>query len=130
MGVAISDARAVLASPLETVPRDRRRGSDLDRIIEIVKQHEVTAVVVGMPTSLSGEAGRAAKSAAAYAGRLARRLAPVPVHTYDERLTTVIASRVLAEQGVRGNRRRAVVDQAAAVLILQSWLERQRRSDG
>jgi putative Holliday junction resolvase len=84
--------------------------------------------VVGLPRSLNGSEGPAADKARALAGRLARRVAPVPVRLCDERLTTVSAESILREQGRRGAKRRAVVDQAAAVLILQTALDTERSS--
>jgi putative Holliday junction resolvase len=85
-------------------------------------------VVLGLPTSLSGREGPAADKVRSYAGRLARALHPVPVRLVDERFTTVTAERVLRERGKKGQRRRAVVDQVAAVEILQSALDGERTS--
>lgn len=78
---------------------------------------------MGLPRTLAGRHGTAAEIAVRYAEELARRIAPVPVRLTDERLTTVSAARMLSERGVRGRRQRAVIDQAAAVEILQSWLD-------
>jgi putative holliday junction resolvase len=83
--------------------------------------------VVGLPVRLNGSEGPAALDIRAYAERLARAIGHVPVILADERMSTVVASRRLAERGVRGKRQRAVVDQVAAVEILQSWLDAQRR---
>jgi putative Holliday junction resolvase len=127
VGLAISDPSGFLATPLETVARDTRAQTDLVRIAEVVAERGVVEVVVGLPRSLSGAEGRAAVSVRAYATALADVLAPIAVRLSDERLTTVIAGRTLTERGVRGTKRRAVVDQAAAVLILQSWLDAERR---
>ncbi len=80
-------------------------------------------VVVGLPRTLAGRTGQAALAAQSYADALAARVHPVPVRLADERLTTVTASRMLSQQGVKGSRQRAVVDQAAAVEILQAWLD-------
>lgn len=130
MGVALSDPSGVLATPLVTLNRDRSEGTDLDALVTLVLEHEVVEVVVGLPRTLAGRHGPAAQAAADYAGNLAERLGDgVPVRLTDERLTTVSATRVLAERGVRGRKQRAVVDQAAAVEILQGWLEaRQART--
>jgi Predicted endonuclease involved in recombination (possible Holliday junction resolvase in Mycoplasmas and B. subtilis) len=84
-------------------------------------------VVVGLPVRLTGEEGPAAIGARAYAQRVAAAIEPVPMWLSDERMSTVVATRRLAERGVRGKRQRAVVDQAAAVEILQGWLDAQRR---
>ncbi|GAA3006622.1 Holliday junction resolvase RuvX [Actinokineospora diospyrosa] len=123
VGVAVSDPTPILASPLVTLSRDERSGSDLDRLTELVAEHEVVEVVVGLPRTLAARHGAAAESARAYAAALAARVAPVPVRLVDERLTTVTATRMLSDRGVKGKRQRAVVDQAAAVAILQSWLD-------
>jgi len=122
VGVALSDPAAVLATPLVTLARDRRGSTDLDQLSALVTEHEVVEVIVGLPRTLAGWHGPSAQDAEAYAAALAARVR-VPVRLADERLTTVRASRMLAERGVRGRRRRAIVDQAAAVEILQSWID-------
>jgi putative Holliday junction resolvase len=83
----------------------------------------VVEVVVGLPRTLAGRTGQAAQSAESYAAALAGRIGSVPVRFADERLTTVTAARMLSQRGVKGGKQRAVVDQAAAVEILQSWLD-------
>jgi putative Holliday junction resolvase len=123
VGVALSDPGPVLATPLVTLSRDERSGRDLDRLAELVAEYEVVEVVVGLPRTLSARHGTAAEQAVAYAGELGARIDPVPVRLADERLTTVSASRMLSDRGVRGRRQRAVIDQAAAVEILQAWLD-------
>jgi putative Holliday junction resolvase len=120
IGIAASDPSAFLASPVETVSRGP---GDLDRIAALVADREAVLVYVGLPRSLSGSEGPAAGRVREFAVRLAARLAPVPVRLHDERLSTVSAEAVLREQGRKGRRRRAVVDQAAAVVILQSALD-------
>jgi putative Holliday junction resolvase len=122
----VSDPDGILATPLLTV---RRTVEDdgLRRLVGLAAEHEAVEVVVGLPVTLAGREGQAAAEVRAYTERLARAIAPVPVRLSDERMSTVVASRRLAERGVRGRRQRAVVDQAAAVEILQSWLDSQRR---
>jgi putative Holliday junction resolvase len=127
VGVSLSDPSAFLATPLVTLQRDEKRGSDLTELVRLVAEHDVVEVVVGLPKTLAGRHGPAAESATAYAAALAGRIAPVPVRLSDERLTTVVVSRVLAQRGVKGKKQRAVVDQAAAVEILQSWLDARAR---
>ncbi|MGQ0776463.1 MAG: Holliday junction resolvase RuvX [Pseudonocardiales bacterium] len=123
VGVALSDPFGVLATPLVTLKRDRRGGTDLDALAALVVEHEVVEVVVGLPRTLAGRHGPAARAAQDYARALAGRLGDVvPVRLTDERLTTVSATRTLAQRGIRGRKQRAVVDQAAAVEILQGWL--------
>lgn len=126
VGVARSDPDGILATPLVTVPRDVKTDADVAALAALVAEHEVVEVIVGLPRSLSGREGAAATAARAYAERLAERIAPVPVRLVDERLTTVSAERTLAERGVRGRERRDVVDQAAAVVILQAALDTDR----
>ncbi len=122
VGVALSDPDGLLATPLVTLGRDVGDGCDLRRIAELVTEHEVVEVVIGLPRTLANRHGPAAKAAQDYADAL-RQLVTIPVELVDERLTTVAAGRVLAERGVRGRRQRAVIDQAAAVQILQSRLD-------
>src|SRR5690606_20042941 len=112
-----------LATPLITLRRDEAGESDLAQLASLVEEHEVVEVVVGLPMTLAGRHGPAAEAAKAYGDALAERIAPVPVRFVDERLTTVSASRMLSKRGVRGKKQRAVVDQAAAVEILQTWLD-------
>jgi putative holliday junction resolvase len=126
VGVAVSDPHGVLATPLETLARDAAGGADLNRLADLVVAHGVVEVIVGLPRTLSGRSGPAAQAATAYATALAARIAPVPVRLSDERLTTVAATRTLSERGISSRKQRTVVDQAAAVLILQGWLDSAR----
>jgi putative Holliday junction resolvase len=125
VGVALSDPTRTLASPLETLRR-AKDGSDLDRLAALVVQHEVTEVVVGEPRHLSGASGASARDASAYSEALAGRIADVPVHLIDERLSTVTAASHLRDGGIDARRQRPVIDQAAAVVILQQFLDSQR----
>ncbi len=128
VGVAASDPGGILASPLATLARDARGGADLAKLARLVAEREAVEVVVGLPRSLSGRSGPAVAAATAYAAALAERVDPVPVRLSDERLTTVEATRRLAEAGTRGRKGRQVVDRSAAVLILQGWLDAARRT--
>jgi putative pre-16S rRNA nuclease len=125
VGVALSDPTGTLASPLETVER-RRDESDLDRIAALVVEHEVTEVIVGEPRHLSGASGASAREARAYSRSLAGRIGSVPVHLVDERLSTVTAASSLRANGLDSRSQRPVIDQAAAVVILQAYLDAQR----
>jgi putative holliday junction resolvase len=127
VGVALSDPVPILATPLVTLSRDERSGRDLDELADLVVAHEVVEVVIGLPRTLAARHGTAAAGAVAYARRLAKRVRPVPVRLADERLTTVSATKMLSDRGVRGKKQRAVVDQAAAVEILQAWLDGRAR---
>jgi putative Holliday junction resolvase len=132
VGVAVSDPDGILATPLVTVARDMGAADDavpgdIAELVRLVGEHEVVQIVMGLPVRLNGAEGPAAIDIRAYAGRLAEAVGAVPIALTDERMSTVVATRRLAERGVRGKRQRAVVDQAAAVEILQSWLDAQRR---
>jgi putative Holliday junction resolvase len=122
IGVASTDAGRVLASPLKVLPRTKDLPADRRAIAQLVRDEEAVLVVVGMPWSLDGSAGPAAKAAQAEVAAMAEAL-PVPVTTYDERLTTVTAARLLDEQGLRGPARRKVIDMVAAAVMLQAWLD-------
>jgi putative Holliday junction resolvase len=91
VGVARTDPSALVATPVETVPRDARGGADLERIAQIVRDTGAVEVVVGLPRTLRGDEGSAAAAARQYATAIARRVTPVPVRLLDERLSTVSA---------------------------------------
>ena len=127
IGIAKSDPTGFLATPIETVkrgPGDLRRISRILR--ELGEEDEVVEVVCGLPRSLSGGEGPAAVKTREFAHLLSRKLAPIPVRLVDERLTTVSAEAMLRGQGIKGSARRDVVDQAAAVFILQHALDTER----
>ncbi|MFC5994189.1 Holliday junction resolvase RuvX [Pseudonocardia hispaniensis] len=131
IGVALSDPDGVLATPLATIARDpvpieAGGGADLRAIADLVAEHEVVQVIVGLPRTLAGREGPAAEAAQAFAAALAGVL-DVPIALADERLTSVIATRQLRDRGVTARKQRAVVDQVAAVGILQGWLDARRR---
>ncbi len=130
VGVARSDPHGVLAVPVTTLARDRRRDSDLDALAGLVAEYEAVGVVVGLPVTLAGREGASAAMARDYGAALAARVAPVPLTYHDERLTTTSAQRKLSESGIRGRAARARIDQAAAVDLLQHWLELRRAQPG
>jgi putative Holliday junction resolvase len=123
VGVARSDPRGVLATPLVTLARDTAGGRDLAQLAALVREHDAVGIVVGDPVTLAGRAGVAARLARAYADEIRQQLPEISVQLVDERLTTVVAARTLGERGVRGRAGRAVVDQVAAVVLLQHWLD-------
>ena len=129
IGVAVSDPDGILATPVETVRRDRT-DRHLRRLMQLVTELEAVEVVVGLPRTLADRTGPSAEDAIGLADELARSVAPVPVRLADERLTTVTAQRSLREAGVRARGQRAMIDQAAAVGILQSWLDQRRVAVG
>lgn len=129
VGVARSDPHAVLATPVTTLARRPATDADLDELAALVVEHEAVGVVLGLPRTLRGREGDSARMARSYGADLARRIAPVPVTYVDERLTTVSATAKLRQSGVKGARaQRAFIDQAAAVELLQHWLDAQRRT--
>lgn len=131
IGVASSDRDAVLATPVETVDRvtgfKGRDGADIDRLLELIDTYQAVEVVVGLPRDLRGNGSTSVKHAKEIAFRIRRRLTgagrDIPVRMGDERLTTVTATQALRASGVTEKAGRSVIDQAAAVEILQSWLD-------
>jgi putative Holliday junction resolvase len=138
VGVAISDPAGILATPVATLARDPRHDTDIAQLVQLVHEREAVGVVVGLPVTLRGREGPSAAMARDYAARLAAAIAPVRVEHVDERLTTVSAQRKLAGGTVRGAKaapraafrgaraQRAVIDQVAAVELLQHWLDTRR----
>ncbi len=124
IGIAVSDRSGLIASPFSVLQRSGSERRDHEAIARLVAEEECERVVVGLPLSLDGSVGRAAKSAIGEAERLAT-VVNVPVETYDERLTTVSAERALMEAKMRADARRRVVDKVAAAVMLQSWIDRQ-----
>ena len=132
IGVALSDSAGTLATPYETVERSGDVGRDHRRLLELAEEAEVECIVIGLPLSLDGSLGPAAEGVLAEVEQL-RATTPLPVETYDERLSTVTADRLLRQGGRKGKARRKVVDQTAAAVILQAWLDgrsSQGRPDG
>jgi putative Holliday junction resolvase len=125
IGVASSDPDGILATPVETVRRDRT-DKHVKRLARLVTDMDVVEVVVGLPRTLAERTGPSAVDAIAVADALAARIAPIPVRLTDERLTTVTAQRELREAGIKAKGQRAMIDQAAAVGILQTWLDQRR----
>lgn len=124
VGVAGSDPAGLLATPIRTL---RRGAGDLEALAGLVHDRQVLEVVVGLPTSLSGGQGPAAEAALQYAEMLARRAA-CAVRLVDERFSTVAAQQRLRASGTDTRRGRAVIDQAAAVIILQGALDQERQT--
>lgn len=129
VGVAASDPGRVLATPLTTVLRSGSVDEDHRRIRALVGEWEADQVLVGLPLSLDGSEGPAARSVLAEADAL-RRVLEVPVDLVDERFTTVTAHARLREAGRSGRARAGVVDQSAAAVLLQAWLDGRRSPAG
>ncbi len=125
IGVACSDPDGILATPMETVRRDSS-GGHIRRLAELTAELDAVEVIVGLPLTLADRTGESASDAIGLAEVLARRIAPTPVRLADERLTTVSAQRALQAAGIRAKGQRRIIDQAAAVVILQGWLDQRR----
>jgi putative holliday junction resolvase len=124
IGLAISDELRLLAHPLETVPAGKNA---LKRIAQIIRERKIDNVVVGLPRNMDGSFGPAAESARKFVDEL-RAAVPCEVTTWDERLTTVAAHRSLREAGKKTKATRGYVDQVAAQMILQGYLDRAEES--
>tara|TARA_Y100001936_G_scaffold71025_1_gene70142 strand:+ start:727 stop:1140 length:414 start_codon:yes stop_codon:yes gene_type:complete len=122
IGIAVSDSNGKVATPLQVIIRSKSIKQDHKKICELVDEWEVDIVVVGMPYSLNGSKGLAAKTVEKEVKELSSAL-EVPVATQDERLTTAMAAKELAIQGLDSKKQRKVIDQVAASVILQSWLD-------
>jgi putative Holliday junction resolvase len=132
VGLATSDPDGLIATPVDTLARDIRRPrrgalpADVTRIVAEVNERRAAVVYVGLPRHLSGAEGSASTAARGYAVALAQAVAPVGVWLVDERMSTVTAHQALHASGVSGRSHRQVVDQAAAVVILQAALDAER----
>lgn len=126
IGVAVCDPDGILATPVETVPRSSADGADVDRIAALVEEYQALSVIVGLPKTLRNTDGVAVQAARGFGEQLAARVAPVSVEYVDERLTTVTAQQAMRASGRSVKSSRAVIDQAAAVAILQGWLDSKR----
>jgi putative Holliday junction resolvase len=125
IGVSISDELQLLAHPLETIPANRRAVS---RVAEIVHAKNIDHVVAGIPKQMNGQLGAAASEVLDFVEKL-RALLPCPVVTWDERLTTAAAQRALRDAGKKTRETRGYVDQVAAQMILQSYLDRRAQEN-
>ena len=124
MGLAVTDPLGVTAQGLPTYRRSNKK-TDFDYLRRLLRQYGIAEIVMGLPLRMSGDEGIQAEKVHAFADELQARF-KLPVHLFDERLTSVEANRVLRETEMSGRRRAGVVDQLAAVLILQSFLEFRR----
>lgn len=135
IGVAVSDPDGILATPVSTVARTTKRrgpdGEDIDSIVQLAHDYSVVEVIVGLPRMLDGSAGSSVKHAQDVGFRVRRRLerdgVDVPIRYVDERMTTVMAQSNLHDAGISVKEGRSVIDQAAAVEILQTWLDQRPR---
>ena len=125
IGIAVSDPLGITAQGLETLQRRNKR-LDFEKLAALIRDYQVTQIVVGFPLRMNGAEGVQAEKMHTFAAELRDRFA-LPVHLWDERLTSAEANRLLRETEMSIRRRGQVVDQMAAVLILQSWMESQSR---
>jgi putative Holliday junction resolvase len=121
VGLAVSDAMGISAQGIDTMERRNRR-SDFDYLARVLKKHAIAEIVIGLPLRLSGEEGIQAEKVKVFADELRKRFA-LPVHLWDERMSSAEAHRLLDETEMHHTRRKEVIDQMAAVLILQSFLQ-------
>lgn len=126
IGVAISDELGLLAHPVETVPAAKLNAAAA-RVAEIARERDVERVVLGLPRQMSGQLGTAAEEVNAFAEKL-RPLLPCPLTLWDERLSTTAAHRALRDSGQKTRQTRGVVDQVAAQMILQGYLDSRQHS--
>lgn len=121
MGLAVSDPLGITAQGLETLQRRNKR-SDFAQLGRVIRRYQVQEIVLGYPLRMSGEAGTQAEKVAEFAEQL-RQNFNLPVHLWDERLTSAEANRILREAELSIEKRARAVDRMAAVLILQSFLQ-------
>jgi putative Holliday junction resolvase len=127
IGVAISDSEEILASPLVTITKDDDEKT-IEAILELVSKHGVQRIVVGMPYSLNGNMGMQANKVTAFVEMLSK-CTEVTIETWDERLSTVAAERLLVEAGAKRDKKRAQRDAAAAAFVLQGYLDSLKACD-
>ncbi|MEO0017532.1 MAG: Holliday junction resolvase RuvX [Verrucomicrobiota bacterium] len=123
IGIAATDACGILAHPVETIDRSVRE--PIARIAELVAQRQIRTLVIGLPFRMDGSEGTAAAKVRAFAAQLHQRLPDLPLVFVDETLTTAAAAAKLREAGRKARRHKPIIDQAAAVEILNLWLEGQ-----
>lgn len=123
IGVATCDPGGMIATPVDTIAAGE---GAFARLAELAAEYQVIEIVVGLPTSLSGQDGPASRKVRAFATELSRRVAPVPVRLVDERMSTMAAEGQLRASGRPGRKQRSVIDQVAATIILQSALDSER----
>lgn len=121
IGVAVSDAFRWTAQGLEVITKRRDEG-EMERIAQLAEQHEVSEIIVGLPKNMNGTIGPRGELSIAFANQLSEKLG-IPVHLWDERLTTVAAEKLLIDADVSRKKRKAVIDKMAATIILQNYLD-------
>lgn len=128
IGIAMSDALKITAQGLEVIRR-KSLETDINRLTELIKEYEVTEIVVGFPKNMNGTIGSRGEKTQQFAAVLQERFPACKIHMWDERLTTVAAEKMLIEADVRRSNRRKVIDKLAAVIILQGYLDSRKWRD-
>ncbi|MCS6839403.1 MAG: Holliday junction resolvase RuvX [Roseiflexus sp.] len=128
IGIALSDPTRTLAAPLTTI-RAEPRAAALKRIATLIREHEVTALVIGLPLTMSGNVGPQATLVQQFADEL-RQMIEIPLYFIDERLTTAAAERMMLELNLKPEQRKARIDEVAASIILQDFLDVSRQTSG
>ena len=123
IGVAATDPLGILAHPVETI--SCTQGDPIARLVELTKQRGIQTLVLGFPYRIDGREGTATQKVRAFAQRLTEALPHTPLHLVDERLSTCVAHQKMQESGRKAKNRKHVIDQAAAVEILSSWMQEQ-----
>ncbi|HEY1676836.1 MAG TPA: Holliday junction resolvase RuvX [Candidatus Sulfotelmatobacter sp.] len=126
IGIAVSDALGITAQGLDTLARKNKR-SDFESLARVIRQYEISEIVVGLPLRMSGAEGTQSEKMRLFAAELRKRFR-LPVHLWDERLTSAEANRFLRETELSIEKRGRAVDRMAAILILQGWMESRRLS--
>tara|TARA_Y100000590_G_scaffold402142_1_gene487602 strand:- start:1801 stop:2274 length:474 start_codon:yes stop_codon:yes gene_type:complete len=122
IGVALSDSSRLIASPMETIFR-KKTNKDIDKIIEMINEHQVSALVLGYPINMDTTEGKRAQSTLSFAKEVEKKI-DLPIILWDERLSTVAAEKVLIEADMSREKRKKIIDKMAATYILQGALDR------
>jgi putative holliday junction resolvase len=123
IGVAVSDPMGWTAQMVETIHWRFQLDKPLSRIQELVSQYQCERVVVGLPRNMDGSSGFRVEKTQAFIAQLQQQLGSIPIETWDERLTTVMAQRAMQDMGIRAREQKGKIDQMAAAMILQGWLD-------
>jgi putative Holliday junction resolvase len=127
IGIAISDASGMLATPLTTI-QATPQAQAIAQLVTLTQEHAAVLVVVGLPLTLRGEVGPQAQAVQTFGDALAAEL-PCPIQFFDERLTTVAAEQMMRDMGIKPERRKQQIDQVAAAIILQDFLDHHRNRE-
>ncbi|MFO1241797.1 MAG: Holliday junction resolvase RuvX [Rickettsiales bacterium] len=127
IGVALSDTSRTIASPLMMLPRKKKFSDVASAIAELIKKHQVGGIVIGLPLNMDGSEGPRVQSVRAFANNLSKHI-DIPIHFWDERMSTMAVARTLEESGISHTSRKEQVDKMAASYILQGYLDKQHHA--